>query len=209
MHAMNRSFGMGLVVLAVAASGAFVVGQRTVNARTEVSAAQASATPVAIVDLERVMQGLKEREARESAMRTSINERQKELDTFNRRLEALGKQFEATPRTDIAAIRKLRQDQVETTAQARVRQEILKELISQETGEILRSLYLKINDAVSRIATKDGWQLVLLDNRSISIPEQVTDREVNFIIQSRTVLHATSSIDITDDVITLMNSEYR
>lgn len=208
MHGMKRSFGIGLVV-AASTIGAFVVGQSAVIARSEVAAAQASATPVAIVDLERVMQGLKEREARETAMRGTISERQKELDTFNRKLEALAKQIESTPRTDIPAMRRLRQEQIETTAQARVRQEILKELISHETGEILRSLYMKINDSVARIATKDGWQLVLLDNRSISIPEQVTDREVNFIIQSRTVLHATSSIDITNDVITLMNSEYR
>ena len=187
----------------------FRSGQRqAIGASNGVASSRASATAVAIVDLERVMLGLKEKERREGEMKDRINTFQGTMDELKKQLEGLTKQLELTPKDDVAKVREIKQKQIELAAQADARKQALQTLISIETGEILRSMYLKINNAVDRIAQKDGWDMVLLDNRSIKIPETVTDREINFIIQSRTVLHAANSVDITDDVITLMNNEF-
>ncbi len=208
MRGLNRTVGI-VGVCAAAGLGGVVMGQRqAIGASNGVASSRASATAVAIVDLERVMLGLKEKERREGEMKDRINTFQGTMDELKKQLEGLTKQLELTPKDDVAKVREIKQKQIELAAQAEARKQALQTLISIETGEILRSMYLKINNAVDRIAQKDGWDMVLLDNRSIKIPETVTDREINFIIQSRTVLHAANSVDITDDVITLMNNEF-
>ena len=208
MRGLNRTVGI-VGVCAAAGLGGLLLGQRdAIGASNGVATTQASATAVAIVDLERVMLGLKEKEKREGDMKVRIDTFQSTMDDLKKQLDGLNKQLELTPKDDVAKVREIRQKQIELAAQAEARKQALQTLISIETGEILRSMYLKINNAVDRIAQKDGWDMVLLDNRSIKIPDTVTDREINFIIQSRTVLHAANSVDITDDIITLMNNEF-
>lgn len=205
---LNRSLIVVALCLGVGL-GSALLGERRADAAAEAEAVlKASATAVAIVDLERVMEGLTEKKKREDDMRALIAQRQATLDDLKKQLDGLAKQIELTPKTDRAKLREIKQRQIEIAAQAEARKQALQTLISLETGEILREIYLKINNAITRVADKDGWDLVLLDNRSINIPEALTDREINFIIQSRTVLHATNSVDISDDIITLMNAEF-
>lgn len=208
MHGLNRTVGV-VAVCAAAGLGGVFAGQRSARGASEgVATSRASATAVAIVDLERVMKGLKEKDKRENDMKDRIAAFQVTMDDLKKTLDGLTKQLELTPKDNVLGIREIKQKQIETAALADARKQALQTLISIETGEILRSMYMKINASVDQIAEKDGWDMVLLDNRSIKIPDTVTDREINFIIQSRTVLNAANSIDITDDVITLMNNEY-
>lgn len=207
MRGLNRTVGIVAICGAAGLCG-LLAGNRSASASAGVASSRASATAVAIVDLERVMLGLEEKAKRESDMKGRIATFQTTMDDLKKTLEGLTKQLELTPVENVAARREIKQKQIETAALADARKQALQTLISIETGEILRAMYTKINDAVDRIAEKDGWDMVLLDNRSIKMPETVTDREINFIIQSRTVLHAANSIDITDEVITLMNNEY-
>ncbi len=204
---LHRSVVIVGLCLAAGLGCVFAGGHRA-DAAAGVSAQRASATAVAIVDLERVMNGLSEKKRREDDMKSLIGQRQASLDDLKKTLDGLAKQLEVLPKTDRTKMREIKQKQIETAATAEARKQALQTLISLETGEILREIYFKINDAITRVAAKDGWDLVLLDNRSIDIPDALTDREINFIIQSRTVLHASNSVDITDDIITLMNSEF-
>lgn len=204
---LHRSVVIVGLCLVVGFAGVLAGGHRA-DAAAGVSAQRASATAVAIVDLERVMNGLTEKKRREDDMKALIGQRQASLDELKKTLDGLAKQLEVLPKDDRTKMREIKQKQIETAATAEARKQALQTLISLETGEILREIYFKINDAISRVAAKDGWDLVLLDNRSIDIPDALTDREINFIIQSRTVLHAANSVDITDDIITLMNSEF-
>lgn len=205
---LDRSFVVVSLCLAAGLAGV-LAGERRADAAAEgVSVTKASATAVAIVDLERVMNGLNEKKKREDDMRTLIGQRQVTLDDLKKQLDGLSKQLELTPKEDRAKMREIKQRQIEIAATAEARKQALQTLIALETGEILREIYLKINLSITKVAGKDGWDLVLLDNRSIAIPEALTDREINFIIQSRTVLHATNSVDISDDIITLMNAEF-
>lgn len=205
---LDRSFVIVSLCLAAGLAGVLAGGRRADAAAEGVAASQASATAVAIVDLERVMNGLNEKKKREDDMRALIGQRQATLDDLKKQLDGLTKQLELTPKEDRAKMREIKQKQIEIAATAEARKQALQTLIALETGEILREIYLKINASITKVATKDGWDLVLLDNRSIEIPEALTDREINFIIQSRTVLHAANSVDISDDIITMMNAEF-
>jgi Skp family chaperone for outer membrane proteins len=81
-----------------------------------------------------------------------------------------------------------------------------------DKGEALRAIYTKILAAVEELAKKDGYQLVLFDERSfMPLPEgdaNVSDNTMKTVIQSRRTLYAAPDIDITGDLVQLMNTKY-
>ncbi len=78
----------------------------------------------------------------------------------------------------------------------------------------LQHLYLKINEALGELASAQGYDLVILDD-SAQEPEFDRDSRVPGQLQilqqiaSRKVLYRNPAIDITNDLITRMNNEFR
>ncbi|HUB26505.1 MAG TPA: OmpH family outer membrane protein [Tepidisphaeraceae bacterium] len=74
----------------------------------------------------------------------------------------------------------------------------------------LRSLFQEIEDAVASVAQKDGYNLVLCDQR-LQIPDNLDNIDVptlrNLILQ-RTVLYSDQSRSIDGEVITLLDKNY-
>jgi Skp family chaperone for outer membrane proteins len=74
----------------------------------------------------------------------------------------------------------------------------------------LRSLFQEIEDAVASVAQKDGYNLVLCDQR-LQIPDNLDNVDVptlrNLILQ-RTVLYSDQSRSIDGEVITLLDKNY-
>ncbi len=78
----------------------------------------------------------------------------------------------------------------------------------------LQHLYLKISEAIGELASAQGYDLVILDDsaqepefdRASRIPGQV---QILQQIASRKVLYRNPAIDITNDLITRMNNEFR
>ena len=78
----------------------------------------------------------------------------------------------------------------------------------------LQHLYLKVNEALGGLALAQGYDLVILDD-SAQEPEFDRDSRVPGQLQilqqiaSRKVLYRNPAIDITNDLITRMNNEFR
>lgn len=78
----------------------------------------------------------------------------------------------------------------------------------------LQHLYLKVNEALGELALAQGYDLVILDDsaqepefdRNSPIPGQM---QILQQIASRKVLYRNPAIDITNDLITRMNNEFR
>ncbi|MCH8343645.1 MAG: OmpH family outer membrane protein [Planctomycetes bacterium] len=78
----------------------------------------------------------------------------------------------------------------------------------------LQHLYLKISEAIGELASAQGYDLVILDDsaqepefdRDSRIPGQV---QILQQIASRKVLYRNPAIDITNDLITRMNNDFR
>lgn len=70
-------------------------------------------------------------------------------------------------------------------------------------------LYQKISAAVSRIAERDGWQIVLWDDSKNKSPDLNKLEEAGQLISRRQVFYSRKdAVDITDAVILLMNNEF-
>ncbi len=80
-------------------------------------------------------------------------------------------------------------------------------LLAVEGGDIRAQLYSKILDAVKRIAERDGYDLVLLDDHGAGLPNG-SDDDVKGWISQRKVLFRHDRLDITDQVVTMLNNDF-
>jgi Skp family chaperone for outer membrane proteins len=74
----------------------------------------------------------------------------------------------------------------------------------------LKQIFLEIQDAVAQVAQKDGYSLVIADQRP-AIPDNIEDMTLNELqgrISTRSVLFSDQSRDISGEVITLLDKNY-
>ena len=70
-------------------------------------------------------------------------------------------------------------------------------------------LYNKITAAVAKIAQRDGWQVVIWDDSGSKQPDEAKFAEAAEMISRRQVLYSKKdAVDITDEIILLMNNEF-
>jgi len=71
-------------------------------------------------------------------------------------------------------------------------------------------LYNKITAAVAKIAERDGWQIVLWDDSRSKRPDELKLNDAVELIRGRQVLYSRKdAVDITDEVILLLNNEFK
>jgi Skp family chaperone for outer membrane proteins len=71
----------------------------------------------------------------------------------------------------------------------------------------IRRIYDKIKSSAQAMADERGYDLILVDDSVVPIPAQTKD--ILGQISSRRVLFARQQLDVTDALITEMNSSYR
>lgn len=172
----------------------------------------ATPTAVAVVNLPRVLQSLDERNVRQEAMSASTAVRQKQLDELTKRIEALSTELDPKtgtlkPGTTEYRDKVIQLRELQVTLDARFK--LLEQVLSFERGTIMRELYLKIEDAVRRIADRNGYDVVILDDTDFKLPEEASQDDMNRAILARSVVYRHDSVDITDQVVLLMNNEFQ
>ena len=81
-------------------------------------------------------------------------------------------------------------------------------MLSVDRGNVTREMYNKVTDAISRIAEREGYDIVLFDDSLFPITEDIPFADVYRSIVSRSVIYHHESADITNQVVTLMNAEF-
>jgi Skp family chaperone for outer membrane proteins len=167
----------------------------------------AASTAVAVVNLPMILEGLEERTVRQNALNASAETRQAQLDALTGRIKiveadlGLLKEGTAEHREKLIELREL---QVSLDA----RFKLLNQVLSFERGAVLRDLYFKINEAVKRVAERDGYDVVLLNDEGFQIPPEAGQDDMNRAVLSRSVLYTHGSVDVSAQVIQMMNNEF-
>ncbi len=195
---------VALAAVAIAATSLAWTNAASANAARP----PAQPTAVATVDLPAILDGLEEKGRHEAELQAVIQTSQAKLDDLTKRLENIQADLEALPR-DTPEWRAKFYEGLELQQQAEVRKQTLTQTISLQRGESLRTLYLKIESGITKIAEREGYDIVLLDDSKFPLPQQAADSNMERAILSKTVLYAHDSVDITQAVITLVNNEYR
>lgn len=193
----------GAALAFAALTAAWTAGATATTARPP-----AQPTAVATVDLVAVLEGLSEKAVLEQRLEQSLADRQKQLDTVVEQIKTAQADLDTLKQGTPNYREKVRQV-YELRAVADARRNALQQIIAVEKGEMLTSIYAKITSAITKIAQRQGLDLVVLDDSSFPLPTSAPDRDVERAILTRSVVYRhPESIDITNDVVTLMNNEF-
>lgn len=180
------------------------------GAANAISSLVATPSAVAIIDLQKLYaEGkLAELTALNERLRSRGQERQTQIDQMAQKLEQLGKEAELKPKRSAERL-EIEAQGVVLKAQYEAQVRAFQSVIDVEKGDVLRIMYTKILEATKQVAERDGFDVVLLDDRSVQIPDGlVPNNVVQQTMQSRRVLFAKDQLDITERVATLLNNEF-
>jgi len=170
----------------------------------------AAPTVVGVVDLEKLMNGLEELSARNSELNVRKERLQGQLNDTKRQIEAIENDLKNNiAETDVKARTEKLAQKFELEATYEARGKAYQRLIDLENGDVILDLYSKARGSIEQFASRNGIDLVLLDDRSIGLPRRASVKEINSVIESKRVLYANNAIDITDRILSIMNNEFR
>jgi Skp family chaperone for outer membrane proteins len=169
---------------------------------------------VALVDLGRLMDGLHEGKTRNDANQAEGKKLQGELDTLTDQVEALQTSLKpggSIPESDHRRRSEAMAGLIQKGALLKAMKESYQVLYDTRRGNIVHEFYDKIVIAVDAFAKREGYDLVLLDDRTlVQLPQLDTARAQDLLpmIEKRRILYAKDGIDVTDRLITIMNNQY-
>jgi Skp family chaperone for outer membrane proteins len=163
---------------------------------------------VAVVNLE-LMNNLTEFADRGKEVQSHLDTYQKEIQDMADRIKAIDNELEVTiPKTDLKRRGEKAGERLKLAEQLQTSRKIYQQIINLEQGDVVRELYGKLVVTVKALAEKEGYDLVLLDDSGLRIPERATAEEFGGLLRQRAVLYRADALDISDHILTRMNNEY-
>lgn len=162
---------------------------------------------VAVINIEEVLNGLQYLNIEQSKLKAKADERQKELSALANEIDDMQKKLEMVSLED-----KKRRDQaallVEKSALAQAKTNAYQQIINIEKGDLFKDAHGEVVKACKDYAEKNGFDLVLVDDRAIKFESNMSSDMVSAIIAQKRVLYASDSVDITKAILTKMNNEF-
>ncbi len=160
---------------------------------------------IATIDLEAIVAQIAERKDKEDALKASLADAQKRVDKLAEDVKSAQSRLEALPAG--ADREKAAKELREMAIRAEFEKQYAQKLLIEMQGEMLRDLYLKISDATKRHAKKSGYALVLVSDERLEIPKSDPET-ITRAISSKRMMFVDPALDITNDIVALMNNEY-
>lgn len=169
----------------------------------------AAPTAVAVVDLQSVINDLEELKTRNTDLEKDVRRRNDTIQQLINRMEIKKEDLNNENLTREQKF-EVMAELVELEATAQARRNANQRIIDINIGESFKEVYRKALATIEFIAQRDGWDIVLLDDRAIDFPEQVdaTQAIAAEIIQQRKVLYAVNRADISQTVLDQMNNDF-
>ena len=169
----------------------------------------AAASSMAIIDINRVREGLTERVDAQAGLMALAQRIETENTDRLAKIEELQTEMEDT--VDPAKLETLRQELDMTLVRAAAWREYIKQQVDIEKSLLLQDLFQKISNAVAELAELEGINIVLISDagqtvRTIKDPNMPREAQVRQQISTRRVLYASPSIDITEQLIVRINN---
>ena len=198
---MNLPVFVIMVLLAVVAGYEVLAGR----------AAAPGPAVVAVVRIDPLSDGLKQRAEAAAGVAQLLGEIETEVKARQEAIESLREEHkntvDATEREALAdkiALEILKNESWLQTA---------KQEIELDTAVRLQDLYKKIVDAIETLALTEGYDLVIVDDSGAELPFRRSSRvlpqdQVRQQLTLRKVLFVNPTLDITEDLIMRMNNEF-
>lgn len=165
---------------------------------------------VGTIDLQRVLQNLDERAEREGELQSFIQGRISRIKQIQDRVEQLRSDLDILPENG-PEWRAKREEILREDVKLRSEQDLLQFFGTEMEARMKRDLFLKIKDAASRFAEREGYAVVITDDSEVPIPMPNAPeliRQVEPAIVARRVIFSSDCADLSDDVARMMNVEF-
>lgn len=164
-------------------------------------------TVVAIVDIDRLSTEMEEFKVPREEFQTMQDTRREQLRAIQTRMNSVAEELELIPEGDQnARIDKLT-EQAMLDSELATRQQIYQQAADLEQAQLFKRMYDRIQTGAKTIAQRDGIDLVLVDDRVFAL--SATNRGAQrAMLESKKVLYAAGAVDITDELLTLLNNEF-
>lgn len=161
---------------------------------------------IATLNLEELVKNLDERTSREGELKAYSDGMQDEL---NKIVKDINDQQAKLAALDGAEKKTATAKLLELQANARAKKEIFEAMIDNRRAEIFRGLYEKINDASKRLADKNKYTMVVAADDQVRISPTGASNDVERQISLRRFVWVDKAHDITPELITMMNNEFK
>ena len=206
MNRITRQINVSTLLLVVAMGT--VIGYKALGQR----AVAPDAVVIAVVRIDALFDELKQRAEARIALRRMELDVTDELR--NRTEEITGLQAELENVVATTRRRELEDDITIKQLQLRFWQQAAAMELEVEKAVQLQSLYRSMRAAIEALATAEGYDLVIVDDSSDDLPfdrESRASPQVQVLqqIATRKILYRNSALDITLDLATRMNNQFR
>jgi len=199
---MNRT--LPLVLALTAAALALVAFVRPLPAGA--AAEPTSNSGIAVIDVEKVFNALVERNDMQQQLQAYLTQLNDELKKLDGEAKAAFETARALP--DGAEKNSAVQKAIEMQATAQARKQVFEALADRRQSESFRQLFAKISIGGRKIAETRGLNLVIATDENVSVPVGASSTDVQRVISLKRIVYASPTLDITDALIQLLNSEY-
>ncbi len=211
MNQLRKRFSTPIAAASILAAGILGAGALHRGADADASNVYVAPPPinVGLVDLALLMnnlQELKDRNDQTMGKGKSLEGRLEEVKTQMKSIETELKEVIPETDTKLRLERVAQQFELQATYEARLK--AYQRIIDLDHGDILNDVYPKVTDAIKRFASKEGLDMILVDDRPIPLPRNGTVKDYNEIIQRKRILFARDGLDLTEQLTTMMNNEY-
>lgn len=177
-------------------------------AATAQSGSSPTPTRVATVDLVKLVNGLEQFKQSQTDSESYTNQLVTRVENAEQAMRDAAEELEIA--TD-ATREQLLEDFVTKAAQVRAEEGALEVLAFAKQNRILRETWRGIQSSIATYAEENGYDMVISSDRLVQAGSRMdANPEVyKSFMMSKRVLYNDESIDITDELITRMNVEYR
>lgn len=193
-----------IAALAAVAVGLFTATTPVANALQ--SGFGPSPAKVATVDLGRLLDNLEEKQVAESTLAQFAQDLKVTVDRLKEEADSARADMDAASE---ATREDLRREALRREARYRVEVQVTNALIEQRISQIQVQFFNTLISEVSTYAERNGYDLVITDDRGLTLPPQLGGPELENAILSRRVVYARDATDITASIATELNNRYR
>ena len=206
---------LALVVAGIAGAASMLAWSATTapasaNAQPASTARQLT---IATVELQKLMDGLKELEVANGALKARVDTYQTQMKNFEDRMKAIDEELKNTipkDNTKLRAEKSAEMFEIKTLMDAR--RDTFRKLLDLEQGDVIKSIYEKVLVSCDTFAKREGYDVILLNDTVLGFQgdnagKRMGIADVTQVIRSRKLVYVNPSVDVTDRIVTIMNNE--
>lgn len=197
----KRRWMAGLVIGIVGLTG---IGTGVVTATGFLVAPPKGAT-IAVVDLEKLINGLDEKKAKAEQFQKAFEAKKAELETMKVKIDEKQAALNAMPAG--ANRSKAAEELQEMVIRGEIEAQLANRKLNAQQADLFHQLYTKVDEAIGKLAEQNGYHMVFVSDEAAKVPKGNSETVLRGITMKR-MLYVNDELDITNEVIKYMNNAF-